>query len=113
MAGTSMGGMQTQRTVFKYPNIFAWAGILSGGLTIKNNETDYSTVLLDKDKFKDTFRMLFVACGKQDGLYKFTMDSVNEVLQHEVSPELYFTDGYHDWTFWRHSIAEFLKKLFR
>lgn len=113
MAGTSMGGMQTQKTVFEYPQLFAWAGILSGGLTIKSPNADYSNVLFDKIKFTETFRMLFVACGKQDGLYSRTMESVNEVLQHDVKPELYFTDGYHDWTFWRHSIAEFLSRLFK
>lgn len=113
MAGTSMGGMQTQKTVFAHPDLFAWAGILSGGLTIKNHEVDYSNILFDKDKFAQTFRMLFVACGKQDVLYKMTEEGVSTVLQHGVTPELYLTDGYHDWTFWRHSIVKFLMKLFR
>lgn len=114
MAGTSMGGMQTQRTVLAYPDLFAWAGILSGGLTIKGPDADYSDILLNREKFNEYFRMLFVACGKQDsGIYKFTMEGIEELSKHGITPEMYFTDGYHDWTFWRHSIAEFIKKLFR
>lgn len=67
MAGLSMGGMQTQRCVFAHPELFAWAGIFSGGLTIRNEEVDYSGVLLDPREFEERFRLLFVACGTQEG----------------------------------------------
>ena len=37
--------MQTQRCVFAHPELFRWAGIFSGGLTIRNEEADYSSIL--------------------------------------------------------------------
>ena len=112
MAGLSMGGMQTQRTVFHYPELFAWAGIFSGGLTIQGSGEDYKEILLEKKRFEERFRLLFVACGTKDGLYNQTRQNVDKVLEAGV-PLKYFEElGYHDWTFWRHCLKEFLPLLF-
>lgn len=112
MAGLSMGGMQTQKTVFRYPEAFAWAGIFSGGLAIKEDGEDYSDVLYHKDKFDQQFKMLFVACGTKDVLYERTRKNVDDVLEHQIPLITFEEEGYHDWTFWRHCATEFLQKLF-
>ena len=67
-----MGGMQTQKIVFDNPELFAWAGIFSGGLVIKDDEDDYSEVLLKPSVFRERFNMLFVACGMQEATYPST-----------------------------------------
>jgi enterochelin esterase-like enzyme len=113
MAGLSMGGMQSQKIVFTYPELFAWAGIFSGGLTVKSEEEDYSDILLDKEKFEKQFKLLFVACGTKDGLYERTRKGIEEVQAHQVPIVTFEEEGYHDWTFWRHCAAEFLPRLFR
>lgn len=113
LAGLSMGGIQTQKTVFSYPELFAWAGIFSGGLTIRNKEDDYSQILLDRDVVMKNFRMLFVGCGTKDGLYEKTKENVDRVLAHGVPLEYFEEDGYHDWTFWRHCVVRFLQKVFQ
>lgn len=112
MAGLSMGGMQTQRCVFAHPELFAWAGIFSGGLTIRNEEVDYSGVLLDPREFEERFRLLFVACGTQEGGYQGTKESEETVLAAGVPIVPFEGYGYHDWTFWRHCADAFLRKLF-
>ena len=112
MAGLSMGGIQTQQTVFHYPELFSWAGIFSGGLTIKEGGEDFSDILLNAEKFRERFKLLFVACGTRDGFYEKTRQNVEEVLKHEVPLEIFEEEGYHDWTFWRHCVREFLPKLF-
>jgi enterochelin esterase-like enzyme len=113
MAGLSMGGIQTQKIVFTYPKLFAWAGIFSGGLTIKSEEADYSSILLNKDKFAEQFKLLFVACGTKDGLYERTKKSVDEVLAHKVPLVTFEEEGFHDWTFWRHCATKFMPMLFK
>ncbi len=113
MAGLSMGGMQTQKTVFHHPDLFAWAGIFSGGLTIADEEENYADVLYDTEQFRKTFKMLYVACGQQDGLYEMSAGNVRDVQNHGIPLEVFFKPGYHDWTFWRHCAADFLKKVFR
>ncbi len=113
MAGLSMGGMQTQRCVFAHPELFAWAGIFSGGLTIQNEEADYRDILLCPEKFAGRFRMLFVACGTREGGYQDTKEKEETVLAAGV-PIVTFEDyGYHDWTFWRHCAKDFLPRLFQ
>ena len=112
MAGLSMGGMQTQRIVFEHPELFAWAGIFSGGLVIQNEEKDYSEMLLQPKAFAERFRLLFVACGTHENFYEATKENVETVRNHNVPIEFYDAYGYHDWTFWRHCLREFLPKLF-
>ena len=112
MAGLSMGGMQTQKIVFAHPELFAWAGIFSGGLVIQNEEEDYSDVLLKPEEFQKRFRMLFVACGTKEGFLEATRANEQKVLEAGVPIEVYEDYGYHDWTFWRHCAMQFLPKLF-
>ena len=38
--------------------------------------------------------------------------SAEQIANAGVPIELYIDYGYHDWTFWRHSANEFLRKLF-
>ncbi len=113
MAGLSMGGMQTQRTVMVFPELFAWAGIFSGGFVIQDEEVDYRNILFNKNEFEKRFNMLFVACGEQDAFYEETCKNVKEVQERGILLETYFAQGRHDWTFWRHCAVEFLKKVFR
>ena len=113
MAGLSMGGMQTQRTVFQYPELFAWAGIFSGGFVIQNDEVYSRKILFESEEFAKTFKMLFVACGEQDNFYEVTKRNVNEVLERGISVVTFFEKGRHDWNFWRRCVVEFLQKVFR
>lgn len=112
MAGLSMGGMQTQRIVFEHPELFAWAGIFSGGLLLQDEENDYREVLFNPRAFAERFRLLFVACGTHENFYETTKQNVAAVLENKVPVEFYEAYGYHDWTFWRHCAREFLPKLF-
>ena len=112
LAGLSMGGMQTQRIVFTYPELFGWAGIFSGGLVIRDDEVDYTEVLRNPEAFRKQFHMLFVACGMQEWSYESTVKNEKEVLAAGVPIEVFEGYGYHDWTFWRHCLNAFLRKLF-
>ncbi len=112
MAGLSMGGMQTQKIVMENPDLFAWAGIFSGGLVIQDNEDDYSDILLNPQVFHERYKLLFVACGMQEGSYAATKENEERVLKAGTRIETFEGYGYHDWTFWRHCLNAFLRKLF-
>ncbi|MDT8715912.1 enterochelin esterase [Clostridium sp. 19966] len=112
MAGLSMGSMQTQKTVFANTDLFAWAGLFSGGLIVKNEEFDYSDILLSKETYEKTFDMLYVACGTKDGFYEKCVNGIKEVESCGIKLETFLEYGYHDWTFWRHCIKDFITKLF-
>ena len=112
LAGLSMGGRQTQKIVFAHPELFAWAGIFSGGLVIKDDEDDYSDILLKPENFKKRFRMLFVGSGTQERTYPAIRANMDIVLEAGTPIETFADYGYHDWTFWRHCANRFLRKLF-
>ena len=112
MAGLSMGGMQTQKIVFAHPELFASAGIFSGGLVLQNEEEDYRDILLDRESFAERFRLLFVACGTRENFYQGTKENAEKVLEAGVPIETFWDYGYHDWTFWRHCANRFLRLLF-
>lgn len=107
-----MGGMQTQKVVFHNPELFAWAGIFSGGLVIKNDEDDYSDILFNPEEFAKRFSLLYVACGTEESFYGDTVEKEKEVLSHNVPIVTYEHYGFHDWTFWRRCANDFLPKLF-
>lgn len=113
MAGLSMGGMQTQKIVFSHPELFAWAGIFSGGLVLANEEDDYTPILFNPEKFIQQFKMLFISYGLDESFYKETKINVNKVLKRQVPIIFYERTGYHDWTLWRHCVEAFLVKVFR
>ena len=112
MAGLSMGGMQTQKIVMEHPELFAWAGIFSGGLTIKDQEDDYSHIMLNPEEFQKRYRYMFVGVGTEEGSYKSTVENEKQVLAAGVPIDTFEGYGYHDWTFWRHCLNAFLRKLF-
>ena len=113
MAGLSMGGMQTQRTVFRNIGLFAWAGLFSSALVIKDEEDDYTELLHNPKRYGEVFKMVFVSCGYEDMLFERTETAVKEATEHGIPLEVYYDKGRHDWTFWRHSAARFLEKLFK
>lgn len=112
MAGLSMGAMQTQKIVFHNPQLFAWAGIFSGGLVICNEEDDYRDILLNPEEFAKRFSLLYVACGTQESTYQDTVEKEKQVLACQVPIVTYEHYGFHDWTFWRHCADDFLPRLF-
>ena len=112
MAGLSMGAIHAQKIVFAHPEMFSWCGIFSGGLTIQNEEDDYRDVILNPEKFKKQFHLLFVAVGTKEPMYSHAKQNMDEVIAAGVPIDTYIDYGYHDWTFWRHCLREFLPKLF-
>lgn len=113
MAGLSMGGMMTQHVVFAHPELFANAGIFSGGLPIEGPEGDFSGILLNKEKFAETFDVLFASCGEQEGMFSHIKESAQRITESGNKVFTFFTEGGHEWKVWRRSLAEFLPKLFR
>jgi len=113
MAGLSMGSMQTQKVVFAHPEMFAWAGLFSGGIVIQNEEDDYRDILLNKEEFERRFKLLFVSVGTKEFFLEPTRKSIAEIEEKGNHIEYFEDYGYHDWTFWRHSANKFLRLLFR
>ncbi|MCM1026450.1 MAG: alpha/beta hydrolase-fold protein [Roseburia sp.] len=115
MAGLSMGAMQAHRTVFDHPEVFANGGFFSGVFYIKDNEVDNTAVLFDRERFEETYRLIFVGCGEQDErLYQGNLEAM-ELLKgkYRLPIEFFHVPGVHNWTFWRKALKEFVERLWR
>ncbi|MCR4777876.1 MAG: enterochelin esterase [Lachnospiraceae bacterium] len=115
MAGLSMGGFQTQYTVFHHPEVFGNAGIFSAAFKIKDNKDDYSDILFNKEKFVNTYRYMFLGIGEQDvRMYDDDVENMKTLREKYGLPiDFYHVPGIHDWTFWRKAMVQFLLKVFK
>ncbi|HEV3026944.1 MAG TPA: esterase, partial [Planctomycetota bacterium] len=75
-------------------------------------EASVATALSDPAATNSKLRLLWIACGKDDGLVK-NAQALSEVLtKKEIRHELKITDGNHSWPVWRTYLGEFLPLLF-
>jgi enterochelin esterase-like enzyme len=112
IAGLSMGGAESLYTGLNNLKTFAWIGSFSAGGLSFNQNIDDSFPGLDS-KANAQLRLLWIACGKDDGLIgnhrKFT-EWLNSKEIRNTSSE---TPGAHTWMVWRRYLAEFAPLLFR
>ena len=122
MAGLSMGSMQTSIVTMKHPDMFGYAGVFSGfvGPFNKTNaENSYIQLLDDREKFTQSFRVFFRACGDEDlvALERFEADRAlfeekglapaeNSIHVEKMYP------GEHEWNVWRMCLRDFAQYLF-
>jgi enterochelin esterase-like enzyme len=110
MAGLSMGGAETLLTGLNALDKFAWLGAFSsGGMT---EEFDKQWPNLDA-KANDTLKLLWVACGTDDGLIKINRQFREWLKTKGVKHEDIETPGAHTWPVWRRNLAAFAPLLFR
>ena len=122
MAGLSMGSMQTSIVTMKHPDMFGYAGVFSGFVgpfNKANAENSYIQLLDDREKFTQSFRVFFRACGDEDlvALERFEADRAlfeekglapaeNSVHVEKMYP------GEHEWNVWRMCLRDFAQYLF-
>ena len=116
ITGLSMGGGQAFTIGLKHPETFAWVGEFSSGLL---SDTDFNLArhlpgfLDDPARANQQLKLLFLSCGTEDPRIPGHMDLMDALKAKQVRYVWYPTAGAHEWKVWRHSLAEFLPKLFR
>jgi enterochelin esterase-like enzyme len=116
LAGLSMGGMQTLNTTGKYPEMFGYIGVMSMGLP------DLKRMGLEPDPEQDAkfeavrnsgYKLYWVACGKEDFLYKSVVDLRAKLDEHNFTYIYRESTGGHTWANWRIYLSEFAPMLFK
>ena len=116
ITGLSMGGGQAFTIGLKHLETFAWVGEFSSGLL---SDTDFNLarhlpgLLDDPARANQQLKLLFLSCGTEDPRIPGHMDLMDALKAKQVRYVWYPTPGAHEWKVWRHSLAEFLPKLFR
>ncbi len=110
LAGLSMGGGQSLNFGLNNLDTFAWVG----GFSSAPNTKPPSELIKDADEATRKLKLLYVACGDQDGLFRISqgvhrmLDEKNVTHQYLVIP-----GGKHDFQVWKSDLYRFAQLLFQ
>lgn len=111
IVGLSMGGGQSLTVGLNTLDRFAWVGGFSSA--IREPETTVASALADPAATNAKLRLLWIACGKDDGLVKNAQALSDVLTKKQIKHELKITEGNHSWPVWRKYLGEFLPLLFQ
>jgi enterochelin esterase-like enzyme len=109
IAGLSMGGAESLTVGLNALDRFAWIGAFSsGGLG-----TNFATAFPKLDSSANQrLRLLWISCGKDDGLLKPNRAFVDWLETRQVNRTWTEVPGVHSWRVWRRNLAAFAPLLF-
>ena len=109
IAGLSMGGAESFYTGLNHLDTFAYIGPMSSA--IFDNPKEWYPKLDEKEGKK--IKLLWIACGKEDGLLKNNRQFKDWLTSQNVKFTSVETDGAHTWQVWRRNLTELAPLLFR
>jgi enterochelin esterase-like enzyme len=110
LAGLSMGGGQALNFGLGNLDTFAWVG----GFSSAPNTRKPSDLIKDPAEAARKLRLLYVACGDQDGLARISA-GVHKMLDEKKVPHVYrvIPGGRHDFKVWKSDLYHFAQLIFR
>jgi len=110
IAGLSMGGAESLTVGLNNLDRFAWIGAFSSGGVGSN----YASTFPGLDaKANERLRLLWISCGKDDGLLKPNRAFVDWLATQQVHYTWSEVPGVHSWRVWRRNLADFAPLLFK
>ena len=110
LAGLSMGGGQSLNFGLGNLDTFAWVG----GFSSAPNTKRPADLIKDHAEAAKKLRLLYVACGDKDGLFRISQ-GVHKMLDEKKVPHVYrvIPGGGHDFKVWKSDLYHFAQLLFR
>ncbi|MHB8301746.1 MAG: esterase [Acidobacteriaceae bacterium] len=115
IAGLSMGGAESLLVGLNHTDYFAYVGGFSAGSLGDGNYaaafpgiTPQSATQID-----DKLRLLWIACGMEDGLLAPNQHFIAWLQQQGLHPTVIQTPGRHVWMVWRNNFSKFAPLLFQ
>lgn len=110
LAGLSMGGGQSLNFGLSNLDTFAWVG----GFSSAPNTKPPAALIKDPAEATKKLRLLYVACGDKDGLFRISQ-GVHAMLDEKKVPHLYnvISSGQHNYKLWKGELYHFAQLLFR
>ena len=98
LAGLSMGGGQSLNFGLSNLDTFAWVG----GFSSAPNTRRPADLIKDHAEAAKKLRLLYVACGDKDGLFRISQ-GVHKMLDEKKVPHVYnvIPGGQHDFKVWK------------
>lgn len=110
IAGLSMGGAESLYTGVNTLDHFAWVGAFSSGGLAEDFASEFPN--LDA-KANSQLRVLWIACGTDDGLINLNRKFREWLKSKGVEHTDIETPGAHTWMVWRRNLASFAPLLFQ
>ena len=110
LAGLSMGGGQSLNFGLGNLDTFAWVG----GFSSAPNTKPPADLIKDHAEAAKKLRLLYVACGDKDGLFRISQ-GVHKMLDENKVPHVYrvIPGGQHDFKVWKSDLYHFAQLIFR
>ena len=110
LAGLSMGGGQALNFGLAHLDTFAWVG----GFSSAPNTRPPADLIKDHAAAAKKLRLLYVACGDKDGLFRIS-EGVHKMLDENKVPHVYrvIPGGGHDFRVWKSDLYHLAQLLFR
>lgn len=110
IAGLSMGGGQALNFGLANLDTFAWVG----GFSSAPNTRRPAELIKDHAEAAKKLRLLYVACGDKDGLFRISQ-AVHAMLDANKVPHIYrvIPGGQHDFKVWKSDLYHFVHLIFR
>ena len=110
IVGLSMGGLESLSVGLSHSDKFAWVGGFSSAIHKLNVEEGPLATL---DPKTSNLRLLWVACGTEDGLIDANRKFVAYLKSKDMPVTQIETPGMHTWMVWRDNLIHFAPLLFQ
>ena len=109
IAGLSMGGGQALNFGLGNLDKFAWVGGFSSAPNTKRPEE----LIPDPEVAKSKLKLLWISCGDNDGLLRFSKRTHDYLYEKKVPHVYYIEPGGHDFKVWKNGLYMFSQFLFK
>jgi enterochelin esterase-like enzyme len=109
LAGLSMGGGQSLNFGLAHLETFAWVGAFSAA----PNTKPAKELVPDPKAAKAKLKLLFLSCGKRDGLIRISQGVHAYLRDNNVSHVWHVDSNAHDPAHWKNSLYHFVQRIFR
>ena len=113
IAGFSLGGRQTLSAGLGNPDKFNWVCAFSPAIFVNEFQESFKNNYASPELINKNLKLLWVSCGKDDGLYKASVEFTALLKDKGIRYLTYFPDGGHTWMNCRLYISEITKRLFK
>ena len=109
ITGLSMGGLEGLDTGLHHPELFAYVGGFSSAV----HNLDYEHQLATIDPTITNYKLLWIACGTEDGLIEPNRKLRTFLKAKNLPVTDIETPGLHVWLVWRDNLVHFAPLLFQ
>ena len=109
IAGLSMGGGQALNFGLRNLDVFAWIGGFSSAPNVQKPEL----LVLNPDEAKKKLKLLWISCGDNDNLVRYSQRTHAYLQAHDVPHIFYLEPGVHDFNVWKNDLYVFTHLIFK